>query len=137
GGDERGAAARVASGCSLRPSFREPPRPGPTHLFVRPQEGVRPAALVGAVAQGWYLLDADGPARVDLTGDRFALPVCGFELAAGSARRPLAGGWLCGGVSALLRGVAGVARDLAFFPLAGMVGSPTIRVTGLEVRAAP
>jgi len=126
--------ARVASGCSARPSFRDLPRPGPTHLFVRPQEGVRPAMLVGDLARGCYLLDVDGPGHFDLAGDRFALPVCGFQLDAGAARRPLAGGWLTGSIGALLRGVAGVARDLAFFPLGGMIGSPTLRVTGLEVR---
>ena len=97
---------------------------------------MRPAALVAALDRGCYLLDADGPGEFDLAGDRFALPVCGFHLAAGSARQPLAGGWLCGSVSALLRGVTGVARDLTFFPLGGMVGSPTLRVAGLEVRGA-
>ncbi|HXT52228.1 MAG TPA: metallopeptidase TldD-related protein [Thermoanaerobaculia bacterium] len=129
------ASARVASGCSARPSFRDLPRPGPTHLFVRPQGGVRPAMLVGDIARGCYLLDVDGPGHFDLAAGRFALPVCGFQLDAGAARRPLAGGWLCGSIGALLRGVAGVARDLAFFPLAGMIGSPTLRITGLEVRA--
>jgi len=133
GGGSNGA--RVASGCSGRPSFRDLPRPGPTHLFVRPQEGVRPAMLVGEMAGGCYLLDVDGPGGFDLDADRFALPVCGFQLAAGAARRPLAGGWLVGSVGALLRGVAGVARDLTFFPLQGMIGSPTLRVSGLEVRA--
>ncbi len=131
---ETAGATRVASGCSARPSFRDLPRPGPTHLFVRPQEGVRPAALVGALARGAYLLDADGPGRFDLAGDRFALPVCGFLLAAGAARQPLARAWLCGSIGALLRGVGGVARDLTFFPLHGMVGSPTLRVAGLELR---
>ncbi|HXT21934.1 MAG TPA: metallopeptidase TldD-related protein [Thermoanaerobaculia bacterium] len=128
-------AARVASGCSARPSFRDLPRPGPTHLFVRPQEGVRPAALVGELGRGAYLLDGDGPAHADLRADRFALPVCGFLLGeAGAQRQPLARGWLCGSIGALLRGVSGVARDLTFFPLDGMIGSPTLRVDGLELR---
>jgi hypothetical protein len=60
--------------------------------------------------------------------------VCGFLLASGAARQPLARAWLCGSIGALLRGVAGVARDLTFFPLQGMVGSPTLRVAGLELR---
>jgi len=130
----RGGAAAVASGCSLRASFREMPAAGPTHLFVRPQEGIRPAALVAALDGGSYVLDADGPGRFDFTADRFALPVCGFHLAAGAARRPFAGGWLCGAITALLHGIVGVARDLTFFPLAGMIGSPTLRITGLEIR---
>ncbi len=129
----RGSGA-VASGCSLRSSFRDLPRPGPTHLFVRPQEGVRPAALVAALTSGCYLLDADGAGSFDLAADRFALPVCGFHLAAGAARRPLAAAWLCGAISSLLQGIKGVARDLAFLPLTGMIGSPTLRVAGLEVR---
>jgi predicted Zn-dependent protease len=124
----------VASGCSLRPSFRDLPQPGPTHLFVRPQEGVRPASLVAGLDGGCYLLEGEGSGRFDVAGDRFAVPVCGFHLAAGAARRPLASGWLCGSIGSLLRGITGVARDLAFLPLRGILGSPTLRVAGLEVR---
>ena len=126
-------AGMPASGCSQRPSFRDPPRPGPSHLFVRPQEGVRPAALVGGLERGCYVLDVDGPGELDLAADRLRLPVCGFRIAGGAARGPFARSWLVGSVSGALRGVVGVARDLAFLPLLGMIGSPTLRVTGLRL----
>lgn len=126
-----------ASGCAQRPGYRDPPRPGPSHLFVRPQDGVRAAELVGSLERGCYVLDTDGGGWVDLAGDRFSLPVCGFLIAAGAARGPFARSWLSGSVSGLLRGVVGVARDLAFLPLGGMIGSPTLRVAGLQVRGEP
>jgi hypothetical protein len=47
----------------------------------------------------------------------------------------VAGAWLCGGIGTFLRGIAGVARDLTFQPLDGMIGAPTVLVAGLELRA--
>ena len=128
---------RVASGCTVRAGFRDLPRPAPTHLYVRPQEGVRPGQLVADLGRGCYLLDAHGAVRWDAEADRFSVPVSGFLVDGGKAIRPLAGAWLRGAVSALLHGVAGVGRDLAFLPLGALVGSPTLRVTGIEVTAEP
>jgi predicted Zn-dependent protease len=124
----------VSSGCSQRPGYRDPPRPGPSHLFVRPQEGVRAAALVGDLGRGFYLLDVDGAPRLDLAAGRFALPVCGFVIASGAASGPFARSVLHGSLTALLRGIVGVARDVAFVPAAGgLVGSPTLRIAGLAL----
>lgn len=126
-----------ASGCTRRSSWRDLPAPGPTHLYVRPQPQIGVAALLGAVARGYYLLEATGAGRFDSDGDRFTLPVCGFAVQSGRASAPVAEAWLCGSLGALLRGIEGVARDLAFLPLDGLIGSPTLLATGLEIRPAP
>ncbi|HLX06855.1 MAG TPA: metallopeptidase TldD-related protein [Thermoanaerobaculia bacterium] len=132
-----GAAPGAASGCCRRPGWRDLPAPGATHLYVRPDPRLAVAALLGGVARGHYLIDATGPARFAAAGDSFALPVCGFAVEAGRATAPVAGAWLCGTAAALFQGIAAVARDLSFFPLDGMLGSPTLLVTGLELRGAP
>lgn len=132
---QEGAAHGETSGCTRRPGWRDLPLPGPTHLYLRPEPKTPVAALLGAVAQGYYLIDATGPGRFDLATDRFALPVCGFAVEAGRASAPVAGAWLCGGIGTFLKGIAGVGRDLTFHPLDGMIGSPTLLVTGLELRA--
>jgi predicted Zn-dependent protease len=98
---------------------------------------VRPATLVGGLQRGCYVLDVDGGGEIDLEADRLRLPVCGFLIGDGAARGQFADSWLCGRVSGFLSGVVGVARDLAFLPLGGMIGSPTLRVTGFEVRGEP
>jgi len=131
--DGAGAAAGETSGCSRRASWRDLPSPGPTHLYVQPDPRISVASLLGAVGRGAYLIDATGGALVDLEGDRFALPVCGFTVRAGRAGAPIASAWLRGGVGDLLRGIAGVGRDLTFHPLDGMIGSPTLLVTGLTL----
>jgi len=123
-------------GCVRRAGWREVPEPGISHLHVVPDPEVAPADLVSSVARGFYLLDAVGTPRVDPGADRFALEVCGFGLVQGRARSPLARGWLCGGIGALLRGVRAVGRDLTFLPAGGMVGAPTLLLTGLEIRRA-
>lgn len=123
-----------ACGCVRRPSWRDVPRPGPSHLYIVPDESVAATDLVAAVARGFYLLDVVGPVRSDVEGGRFAVEVCGFGLSQGQASRPIGSAWLCGGIGAFLRGILGVARDLAFIPQAGMVGSPSLLVRGLELR---
>jgi predicted Zn-dependent protease len=132
-----GAAPGAASGCCRRPSWRDLPAPGPTHLYLRPDPRLSVAALLGDIVDGHYLIDVTGPARFDPASDRFALPVCGFAVEAGRATAPIAGTWLCGTAAALFKGIAAVARDLSFLPLDSMLGSPTLLVTGLELRAAP
>ena len=125
-----------ASGCVRRASYRDVPAVGPSQLYVRPRADVSVASLLGAVSRGYYLLDATGGGVFDWNADRFALPVCGFAVQGGRSSAPVAGAWLCGGIGALLRGVQGAARDLAFFPLDGMLGAPTLLVTGLELRGS-
>jgi PmbA protein len=132
-----GAAPGIATGCCRRPSWRDLPVPGPTHLYVRPDPRLSVAALLGDISSGHYLIDATGPVRWDPAGDRFALPVCGFAVESGRATAPIAGAWLCGTAAALFKGIAAVARDLSFLPLDGMLGAPTLLVTGLELRATP
>jgi predicted Zn-dependent protease len=123
-----------AVGCSRRPSWRDLPRAGFTHLSLRPQAGVGVASLVQDITRGYYLIDVTGGGTFDLQKDRFTLPVCGFEVRSGLAEAPVAGTRLCGSLSAFLKGVQMVARDLTFLPRDGMIGSPSALVTGLELR---
>jgi PmbA protein len=125
------------SGCSRRDSWRDLPRPGPTHLYVKPRADTSVAMLLSAVARGYYLLDLTGRVRLDLESERFWAPVCGFAVVGGRASNPVAGAWLCGSVGGFLRNVTGVGRDLLFQPLDGMIGSPSLLVTGLELRRDP
>jgi predicted Zn-dependent protease len=134
---QESAAHGEPSGCTRRPGWRDLPSPGPTHLYLKPEPRTSVSSLLGAVAQGYYLIDVTGSGRFDLAGDRFALPVCGFAVQSGRASAPVAGAWLCGGIGTFLKGIAGVGRDLTFHPLDGMIGSPTALVTGLELRAGP
>ncbi len=121
------------AGCCRRPSFRDLPEPGPTHLYLRPQGGVSVADLLGQISRGYYLLDTAGPGRFVWDENRFELPVCGFEVRGGRAAVPMAGSKLTGSFTALLQGLAAVGRDLSFLPLRGMIGSPSVLVTGLEL----
>ncbi len=136
-GQARTAAAGMrvqVAGVARRASFRDLPSPGPTHLYVRPEPKVSVGSLLASVQTGTYLIDALGPARFDFKEGSFALPVCGLAVEKGKATAPLGHAWLSGEISDLLRGIVGVGRDLAFLPLDGMVGSPTLLVRGLGLR---
>lgn len=127
----------LSSGCTRRASWRDRPAPGIAQLFIRPGRERRAAEILQGVSRGYYLMDDGRPAQVDLQEDRFVVPVCGFRLAKGRAREAVADSLLVGGVRALLQGIQEVAADLEFLPMAGgMVGSPTLLVTGLELRRA-
>ena len=70
-----------------------------------------------------------------------AFAVCyallGFAVRSGRPSTPVKGVRLQGSLRALLRGVAAVARDLGFVPRGrGVMGSPTLLLTGVEVAAA-
>lgn len=122
-------------GTLRRPGWRDLPRPGISHLYLAPRSRASVASLVALVARGYYFIDAPGPGTFDLERDFFHLPVRGFALEAGAAHAPVAGVALTGAVSSFLHGLQATARDLSFLPLAGMVGSPTLLVAGLEVVA--
>jgi len=134
-GRDRGAAARArAIGCARRPSWRDLPRPAPSHLYVAPVPDVSVRSLVAGLARGLYLLDADGAGRFDFESGRFELPVVGFAVAGGHVRHPVAGARLTGSIGALLRGIEAVGRDLTFLPAGGgLLGAPTLLVTDLEI----
>lgn len=122
------------SGCMRRPGWRDLPQPGPTHLYLKPDPRIPVASLLGSMSHGYYLIDVTGGGSFDLAGGTFALPVCGFAVEGGRATAPVAGAWLCGGITDLLQGIGGVGRDLNFLPLGGMIGAPSVLVTGLELR---
>jgi PmbA protein len=123
-----------ASGCVRRSGWRDLPVISPSHLYLAPTPEVRVAELLAAVSRGYYLIEAPSAGEFDLESDRFRLPVSGFALRQGKAVSPLAGAELVGSISGWLHGIQASARDLEFRSLAGMLGSPTTLVTGLELR---
>lgn len=123
------------SGCVRRPGWRDLPTPGATHLYLKPDRGVRVATLVEDLARGYYLLDTEGPARLEEGSRRFAVPVGGFAIEQGRPTGSVTGAWLVGTVTGLLHDIVAAARDLTFQPSGqGLVGSPTLLVKGLELR---
>jgi PmbA protein len=130
------SVGRRAGGCSRRFSWRDEPQVGPSHLYLAPDPAVRATDLVGSISRGYYFLDCSPQASFDYEANRFSLPVRGFEVLGGQARRAVDGVRLVGRISGLLSGIRSVARDLAFSPGSrGLFGSPTVRLVGLEIRA--
>lgn len=126
----------LSSGCTQRASWRDRPAPGITQLYIRPDRDQRAAELLQGITRGYYLMDEGRSARVDVHEDRFVIPVCGYRLEKGRAREAVSDSVLTGGVRSLLQGIQAVAADLEFFPLGGLVGSPSLLATGLELRKA-
>lgn len=117
-----------------RESWRDLPKLGPSHLYLKPQPDISVASLLGSIARGHYVIEPVGAGLFDFEADRFHLPVCGFEVQQGAATAPLSRVWIEGSIGSLLRGIQAVARDLCFEPIGGMIGAPTILVSGLGLR---
>lgn len=138
GGHDTEHPAGRATGCQRRPGWRDLPAAGPSHLFQAPDPEVAVGHLLSEIARGYYLIDVDGAPKVDWAEGRISLPVLGFAIERGRPAAAIAGATVEAGIGPFLRGIDAVARDLSFFPLAGgMIGAPSMLVTGLEIRSAP
>lgn len=125
----------LASGCCHRPSWRDLPVQGPSHLYLQPDETTSVASLLTGLSRGYYLLSCDGAPQIDFEKRRFRLPVSGFAIADGQPTGSISRAELTGTLPALLSGIQAKARDLTFFMASvGLIGSPTIRLRGLELR---
>ena len=133
---EASDSKRLPSGCVRRASWRDLPTVGPTHLFLQADPTVKVSSLLSSVSRGYYLLGCEGVGHFNLSEDRFSLPVWGFILRQGQSIAPLSNAVLEGRISALLRGIQAVGRDVMFAPSNGMIGCPSMLVTGVEVRSA-
>jgi PmbA protein len=117
-----------STGHGARPSYREPPKPGPGRLFLETKTPTPPAELLASVKRGLFAAALTAPARVDLDADRYAIEFTGVSIVAGKAQGPVAGARASGRVSELLRRIAGISTDLQFFPAPFPCGSPTLLV---------
>ncbi len=123
-------------GTMRRPSYRDLPLPGPSHLYLRPDRGQPPAALVAGLARGYYLVETQDGGWFDLDADQFRLGVGGFAVRGGRAERPVTGAVLSGKISSLWRGIAAVGRDLTLVPASSMLGAPTVVAQGIALEPA-
>lgn len=126
-------AGRSRAGCVRRSSYRDVPRVGPSHLFIVPDRSQAPGALLAELERGHYFLESLDRGRFDLEGDRFEIAVGGFAVRDGRPTSTISGARLSGTMTGLLGGLEAVARDLTFFPLGGLLGSPSLLISGLDV----
>ncbi|REK00432.1 MAG: hypothetical protein DWQ36_22970 [Acidobacteria bacterium] len=120
------------AGWSQRPSWRQPPTFAPTHLCIAPAPRTAPAALVGSVVRGIYLVRIDHVAPIPPSGSDPRQPshrllASGYEIRRGRAVRPVRAVGLEIGLAQLLEAVRAVGRDLELVPArAGCFGAPTL-----------
>jgi predicted Zn-dependent protease len=121
-------SGRRPTGHGVRPSFRTPPRAAPRRLFFEASDPSPAAALLARVKRGLFASAVTAPVRVDLEHDRYEIEFTGISVVGGRAQGEVGGARAAGRVSELLRRIAGVGEDPAFFPLPYLVGSPTILI---------
>jgi predicted Zn-dependent protease len=121
-------AGGFSTGHGVRPSYRNPPRPGPRRLFFETEGGVSPRELLAGVARGIFARALTAPVFVDVDADRYEVEFTGVALLGGRASEPVAGARVSGRISEFLARITQVATDRLFFPIPYPVGAPTILV---------
>jgi predicted Zn-dependent protease len=121
-------AGGFSTGHGVRPSYRNPPRPGPRRLFFETAGGVSPRELLAGVARGIFARALTAPVFVDVDADRYEIEFTGVALSGGRASEPVAGARVSGRISEFLARITQVATDRLFFPIPYPVGAPTILV---------
>lgn len=125
-----------ASGCCHRPSWRDLPAQGPSHLYLQPNPAVGVASLLTDMRRGYYLLSCDGAPKIDFEARRFSIPVSGFAISKGQPTGSVSRANLIGSLPVLLSGIQATARDLTFYMArVGLLGAPTVLMRGLELRS--
>ena len=123
----------IASGCNLRSSWRDLPRPGATHLFIDPDPKCSVVTLLQQMPRGYYFIDALSPVRLDFEADLLTMVVCGFAVRSGRPSQPLARAVVTSSIGGFLRSVGAVGRDLRFATRSGHWGAPSLLVRGLSI----
>lgn len=127
----------VPSGCVSRPSWRDVPRLGPTHLFIEPASGADADRLAADLRRGYLAVTCPSAPRVDWEAGRLDLPFAGYEIRDGRPRRVSRGLAVRGAIHRWLRGIEAVGGDLEFEVRGGALGAPSMRLVGLAVEPQP
>jgi len=117
------------TGNATRGSFKEPPLPGGTNLYL---EAGRSSAkeLVSSIEEGILVQDIMGMHTADSVSGDFSVGVGGYLVTSGSLIHPVCEVTVSGNILNLLGGIAGVGDELFFV---GSTGSPAVMVEGLSL----
>jgi PmbA protein len=118
-----------SNGCAYRGDWSGLPGPGASNLFLAPGALTR-EALISGTKSGLLVLEVLGTHMMDPVSGEFSVGVSGLEISSGALARPFKGAMLAGNILDLFTRVDAVADDLSFH---GSLGSPTIRVSSLDV----
>jgi PmbA protein len=132
---ESGAGGSGSTGNGIRVSFREPPRLGPTNLFIHPGSA-QPPDLLASVRQGIRIsaLGRIPPLRDPDTP--FAVPFTGRWIQNGKLETPLGGGYLAGTLREILTEVETAGSDFTFTHRHGSFGAPSLLVRRAPIRSS-
>jgi len=119
----------ASTGSAGRASFRSAPAPGSSNFFIAPGR-TPPAALIGDIIDGIYVLEVIGMHTADSVTGEFSLGIAGRVIEHGRLARAVNGMTIAGSLPALLEAISGVGDDLVFYD---GHGAPTLRVEGVMV----
>jgi PmbA protein len=104
-----------------------PPSPAPTNLYLAPGRQ-SPAALIGEIAEGFYVTELIGMGVNGVTGD-YSRGAAGFWIKDGARTHPVSELTIAGNLKDMFRALT-PADDLVF---RHGINAPTVRVDGLTI----
>jgi TldD protein len=137
------ALSARATGNGRRASFRNPPVPRQSNLFLEPGAG-SPEEIISSVGRGIYAKGIGG-GQVDIVNGRFVFEVTeGYLIEAGRITAPVRGANLIGSGAGVLNLIERIGSDFSFDPGTGTcgkdgqsqpvgVGQPTVLVSAMTI----
>jgi len=124
--------ATFSTGNAQRSSHRSVPGLGMSNFYLQPGSKT-PEEIIGTVENGMYVTDIMQTGGVDpVTGD-CSMGAYGRWIEKGVLTKPISGVTIATTLNDLLMNISEVGNDLTFTPLAGIVGTPTVRVNNITV----
>ncbi|HYN87819.1 MAG TPA: TldD/PmbA family protein, partial [Ardenticatenaceae bacterium] len=122
----------TSTGNADRSSHREVPTLMPSNFYLQP--GLQsPQEVIAAVESGLYVENVMNSHSVNpITGD-YSVSAQGYWIEGGRLTHPVNEVTIALPLGELLQNVRAVADDLRFFPVGGVIGSPTLRVDGVMI----
>jgi PmbA protein len=123
---------RLGSGSTAsaaRAGYATEPFPAASNFFIAPGEGSL-EDLLGAVDDGFYLIDMMSVGGINPVTGLFSAAACGFRIKKGEVTDPVAGVTVAGKIPDMLRGVEGVGAELGW---SGNFGAPPLAVPDMTV----
>ncbi|MDZ4767070.1 MAG: TldD/PmbA family protein [Chloroflexota bacterium] len=124
-----------STGNAGRSSYRSLPSLSPSNFYLQPGDQT-PDEIIAAVAHGLYVTNIMQTGGINpVTGD-CSMGANGVLIENGKLTRPISGVTVATTLDDLLKHISAVGTDLRFVPLAGSIGSPTIRVDNVMIGGA-
>ncbi len=123
----------LSTGNAVRSSYRSTPVVGISNFYIKPS-GISFRELMGDIDEGFYVIDTIGMhSGVDNISGQISVGAKGLWIKNGRPEKPVKEVTIATDILSFCKSIDKVGSDLAFFPLGGYIGSPSLIVRDITI----